>query len=126
MIPLRPTLVPGTAEPSEDDTLRALAWRVLDNGAAEDFLDFAVLADRVGWRHAASVLCQIDSYFMISSHEPDPVSTQLALTLASPEPTDPALLSELPSDKGLDPRWHDWDEVVTVCQAVALRMGQDT
>lgn len=112
--------------PTVDEILRIKAFLVVDRGAVRDFLDVAALAERVGIDHAVQVLSRLDDYYAVRSNEDNLVSTSVAIALGNPEPTDPAVLSELSSYKGLDPRWHDWDAVVTVCQAVALRMGLDT
>lgn len=48
--------------------------------------------------------------------------TSLILRLASPEPRDTRVIRQLPRYRGLDPRWHHWDDVVSACGDIALAL----
>ena len=49
--------------------------------------------------------------------------TALVTALAEPSPRDTDVIDELPRYKGLDERWHDWEEVVEACRALALNLS---
>ena len=48
----------------------------------------------------------------------------VVLRLALPDPRDVRVTRELARYKGLDPRWHDWPQVVGACEALALRLAE--
>lgn len=105
--------------PTLEEILRIKAFLTVDRGAVRDFLDLAALADRVGLERATEVLARIDDYYAARSDEAQLVSTEVALALAAPKPKDAAVIAELDRYKALEPRWHDWSEVVAVCQQIA-------
>ena len=73
---------------------------------------------------AVEVLAAIDGYYDDRSGEAGSVRTALVLRLALPDPRDARVTRELARYKGLDPRWHDWAQVVGACEALALRLAE--
>jgi len=45
------------------------------------------------------------------------------VALADPQPRDRDVIQELPRYKGLDARWHRWEDVVAACRVLALRLA---
>ena len=112
-----PVRVPTLAEMA-----RIKAWLCLLRNATRDYLDFAALADAMGWAAAADVVLGMDDYY---EDQVGPggrrVAAQVAKQLAEPRPFD---LSEidLRSYRRLGARWHDWGAVQDVCRGVAVRV----
>lgn len=108
--------------PTVDETLRIKAFLIIRRNQVRDYLDVAALADRYGIDHCARVLADMDEFYADQHGEGDGVASQVARQLAEPSPADSQTLNELARYKGLDPRWHDWAEVVGVCRRLALAM----
>jgi hypothetical protein len=109
--------------PTAAEALRIKAYLVVQRNVVRDYLDVVALAEHLGTDDAVSILGAIDDYYDDRSGEQGSVLTSLVLTLTDPAPRDPAVTSELPRYKGLEARWHDWSEVVAVCQDLALRLS---
>lgn len=109
--------------PTAAEALRVKAYLVVQRNAVRDFLDVVALAEHLGRAAAVGVLQGIDRYYVDRSGDPASVLTSLVLALADPSPRDPDVIEELPRYKRLDPRWHDWAEVLSVCRDLALRLG---
>ncbi len=112
--------------PTEVEALRVKAFLVVQRNAVRDYLDVAALADHLGLDQAEAVLSRIDDFYDDRSGQVGSVLTSLVIALADPSPGDPDVLEELPRYKGLDPRWHRWEDVVAVCEDLALRLGGAT
>jgi hypothetical protein len=84
-----------------------------------DYLDIAALSERLGTAGAASVIAGIDPYYDDVNAGPEAVVTQVVRQLADPRPRDQRTTAELSTYKGLEARWHDWDEVRRTLRAVA-------
>lgn len=109
--------------PTADEALRIKAYLVVQRNVVRDYLDVVALAHHLGVNHAVGVLRDIDGYYDDRSGVDGSVLTSLVLALADPAPRDPTVTAELPRYKGLDPRWHQWSDVVGACQALALRLS---
>lgn len=105
--------------PPLPEMLRVKAYLVVQRNATRDYLDVAALADRLGPDPAVDVLLALDDYYADRSGEPAAVLSDLVLRLSAPSPRDARVTTQLASYKGLAPRWHDWETVVGVCQALA-------
>lgn len=101
------------------EMLRIKAYLVVQRNATRDYLNLAALADRLGLADAIDVLGDIDAFYADRSGEEDSVLTSLVERLAEPRPRDARVTRQLPSYKGLDPRWHAWESVVRVCHELA-------
>lgn len=112
--------------PTEAEVLRVKAYLVVARNVVRDYLDVVALADHLGPTTAAPILRAIDDYYDDRSATEGSVRTALALRLARPEPRDPAVTRELPSYKGLLPKWHSWPAVVAACRALALAIAEDS
>lgn len=108
--------------PTIDETLRIKAFLIVKRNQTRDYLDVAALADTTGVQAAARVLLGIDDYYAEQSDKAGAVSTQVASQLADPQPADRTVTRHLDRYKGLANRWHDWKQVVEVCQRVADEM----
>lgn len=110
--------------PTAAEALRVKAYLVVQRNVVRDHLDVVALADHLGEDTAVEALAGIDAYYEDRSGEPASVLTSLVVALAEPRPRDPDVIDELPRYKGLDPRWHRWDDVVAAARELALRLGE--
>ena len=108
--------------PTPEETLRVKAFLVLRRNQTRDYLDVAALADRIGLDHAAVTLVGIDEYYSDQHGGGDGVASQLVRQLAEPAPKDRWTTKNLRQYKNLAARWHEWDEVVSVCRRLAATM----
>jgi hypothetical protein len=109
--------------PTAPETLRVKAYLVVQRNVVRDYLDVVALAEHLGEEAAVAALEDIDEYYADRSGEPTSVLTSLVVALADPQPLDTDVIDELPRYKGLDARWHRWDDVVSACRALALRLS---
>lgn len=105
--------------PTPDETLRIKAFLITRRNQTRDYLDVAALADTMGIEHAASVLARMDDYYADQNADGAAVASQVIRQLASPAPKDSRTTTQLPRYKGLAERWHDWNETVLTCRALA-------
>ena len=111
--------------PTLVEIVRIKAWLCLMRNATRDYVDFAALADRLGWRDTAGAVVGMDAYYADQLGKGGRrVTTQVLKQLSEPKPDD---LSEidLKAYRGLDARWHDWAAVTDVCRGVAVRALDD-
>ncbi|MFN2496231.1 MAG: nucleotidyl transferase AbiEii/AbiGii toxin family protein [Pseudonocardiaceae bacterium] len=108
--------------PTPEETLRVKAFLVLRRNQTRDYLDVAALADRMGLDHAAAALSNIDEYYADQHGIGDGVASQLVRQLAEPAPKDRSTTRNLRQYKNLAARWHEWEEVVSVCRRLATTM----
>lgn len=111
--------------PTAAEALRVKAYLAVQRNVVRDYLDVVALADHLGEDAAVEILSDIDAYYVDRSGEAGSVLTSLVVALADPQPRDRDVTSELPRYKGLDERWHRWEEVVAACRALALRLAED-
>jgi len=109
--------------PTAAEALRVKAYLVVQRNFVRDYLDVVALADHLGEDVAVAALADIDVYYADRSGERGSVLTSLVTSLADPAPRDPDVAAELPRYKGLDERWHRWDDVVAACRGLALRLA---
>lgn len=107
------------AVPTIEEMLRIKCWLAVTRNQTRDYLDIAALSDRLGAGRAAAVLAGIDPYYDDVNAGPEAVVTQVVRQLSDPRPRDARTTTELSTYKGLEPRWHDWDEVRRTLRAVA-------
>lgn len=105
--------------PSFDETLRIKTYLALLRNQTRDYVDIAALADARGVEHAAQVIVRMDDYY-VSDGERGSVATQALRQLAECKPKDVRTTRTLESYKGLNPKWHDFETVRTVCRAIAV------
>lgn len=110
--------------PTAEESLRIKGYLVVQRNQVRDYLDVVALSEHLGRHRAVEVLREIDEFYRDRSGEGDSVLTSLVLCLADPRPSDRHVTSQLPRYKGLDPRWHDWADVVEACQELALDLAQ--
>lgn len=109
--------------PTAPEALRVMAFLVVQRNAVRDYIDVVVLAEHLGVDIAVEFLSDIDAYYVDRSEEQGSVLTSLVIALADPKPRDAEVTHELSRYKGLDERYHDWADVVEVCQSLALRLS---
>ncbi len=109
--------------PTAPEVLRIKAYLVVQRNVVRDYLDVVALTDHVGLDTAVEALSRIDEYYEDRSGEEGSVLTSLVISLAEPTPLDTEVLGELAHYKGLDARYHRWEDVVEVCQTLALRLA---
>ncbi len=109
--------------PTAAEALRVKAYLVVQRNVVRDYLDVVALADHLGEDAAVEILSDIDAYYVDRSGEEGSVLTALVIALADPSPRDSDVVDELPRYKGLDERWHRWEDVVAACRALALRLA---
>ncbi len=86
--------------------------------------DVAALSDYGGLNDAGKVLAGIDGYYVDQCQSRDGVASQLVRQLSDPRPADSRVTRELAHYKGLEARWHDWQETVRICQELADRIQE--
>jgi hypothetical protein len=109
--------------PTAPEMLRVKAFLVVQRNVARDYLDVVALAEHLGLDAATEILSDIDSYYVDRSGKKGSVLTSLVIALADPHPRDTEVIDELPRYKGLEERYHRWDDVVDVCRELALRLA---
>ncbi len=109
--------------PTAAEALRVKAYLVVQRNVVRDYLDVVALADHLGADASVEVLSGIDEYYLDRSEESGSVLTALVIALAQPSPRDTDVIAELARYKGLDARWHRWDDVVATCQSLALALA---
>lgn len=98
--------------PTQAEILRIKAVLILKRNATRDYLDFVALADHMGDEHVAEALRRFDRLYPQPNEES--ALQQLQIQLANPLPYDLEEMN-LAEYKNLDPRWHNWLTVKTVC-----------
>lgn len=102
--------------PTESEVLRIKAVLTLKRNATRDYVDFAALWNHLGDDAAIEALRPFDCFY--PQPEDGSALQQLAIQMADPQPYD--LESENLSEyKHLDPRWHDWNVVRSLCQQIS-------
>ena len=112
--------------PTAAEALRVKAYLVVQRNVVRDYLDVVALVDHLGEDAAVEVLSNIDAYYVDRSGEAGSVLTSLVAALADPRPRDTDVTRELPRYKGLDTRWHEWEDIVAACRGLALRLAGAT
>ena len=110
--------------PTLEETLRIKAYLVVQRNAVRDYLDVVALAETLGLDTAVQVLRNIDTYYLDRSDTDDSVLTTLILRLATPEPRDPEVTTQLKNYKGLVLRWQEWGAVVEACHELAQSLAE--
>jgi len=98
--------------PTEAEVLRIKGFLLLRRNATRDYVDFAAVADRIGYAAAAEAFVRFDTLYPQDSGES--ALQQMLAQLANPRPydLDGTTLSEY---KNLEARWHDWEAIRGVC-----------
>jgi len=98
--------------PTLAEILRVKGVLILRRNATRDYLDFVALADHMGGEEVVDALRRFDRIYP----QPDGESAlqQLQIQLANPLPYDLEEMN-LAEYKHLDPRWHNWQSVKSVC-----------
>ena len=109
--------------PTLEETLRIKAYLVVQRNAVRDYLDVVALAETLGLDTAVQVLRNIDTYYLDRSDTDESVLTTLILRLATPEPRDPEVTTQLKNYKGLVLRWQEWGAVVEACHELAQSLA---
>lgn len=108
--------------PTASEILRIKAWLALTRNQTRDYLDIAAIGEIIGLADAAHTLAGIDAYYPDLNPGPDRVASQVVRQLSDPRPRDPLVTRELTRYRNLDPRWHSWEAVRSVCRELALLM----
>ena len=111
------------AVPTRDETLRIKAFLIVKRNQVRDFLDVVALSDKYGIEHAASILMGIEDYYD-EPGKPGSLRSQLIRQLSDPAPQDISVANQLAKYKGLDSRWHNWDEARHIAADLAQQMGR--
>ena len=105
--------------PTQEEILRIKSVLILQRNATRDYLDFAALADHMGEDGVTKALRDFDRLYPQPGGES--ALQQLQLQLANPMPYDLEEM-KLAEHKNLDPKWHDWKSVKTVCAHCATNV----
>lgn len=105
--------------PTSAETLRIKGYLIVARNQTRDYLDVAALSEWMGGGQAAAVLADIDHYYADQHVEGVGVASQLVRQLADPSPKDIKTTRHLNQYKRLDRRWHDWNELRSVCVRLA-------
>lgn len=110
--------------PTAAEALRVKAYLVVQRNQVRDYLDVVALSRHIGRDESCAVLREIDAFYDDRSQQEGSVLTSLILSLAAPCPRDAEVIAELPRYRGLDAQWHDWSDVVAVCEDLALGLSE--
>lgn len=105
--------------PTPAEMLRIKGVLILKRNATRDYLDFAALADRMGYASALKALASFDPLYPQPSGES--ALQQLQIQLSSPMPYD-LEGDDLSEYKNLDVKWHRWAAVKTACAELAVKI----
>jgi hypothetical protein len=112
--------------PSPAEILRIKAFLIVKRNQVRDYLDVAALSARYGLDSAGEILSGIDTFYADDTKADDdrPVLDQLVRQLSDPHPRDSGTTRALATYKGLERRWHDWDDVVTQTRRIAQAIAE--
>jgi hypothetical protein len=110
------------AIPTSAETLRIKGYLVVARNQTRDYLDVAALSEWMTIDRAAAILADIDRFYADQHNGGVGVASQLVRQLADPQPKDSKTTKHLNQYKRLDRRWHDWNEVRSVCADITRSM----
>ncbi|MGA2080203.1 MAG: hypothetical protein ABSH53_06275 [Holophaga sp.] len=102
--------------PTKAEILRIKACLILLRNATRDYLDFVALADLLGLDEAWNALKKFDLLYPQKNGESALLQLQVQLSKPLPFDLEQTTLAEY---KNLDPKWHDWAAVESVCTTLA-------
>ena len=108
--------------PASEETLRIKGYLIVARNHARDYIDVAALSEWMSIDRAAHTLADIDRFYADQHEDGVGVASQLVRQLSDPRPRDATTTKHLGQYKRLDRRWHDWNEVRSVCTHVARSM----
>jgi hypothetical protein len=107
-----------------EEILRIKAYLVVQRNAVRDYLDVVALTETLGLERAVQVLRDIDTYYLDRSETEGSVLTTLILRLATPEPKDSEVTTQLKNYKGLARQWQEWGAVEQACHELAHTVAE--
>jgi hypothetical protein len=107
--------------PTLDELLCMKAFLAYDRRVTRDFLDFAALSERTTEREVMASLLKLDHRY--GEMQTASISLEVAKALSSGEPSD-LNESELPTYKGLAPKWHQWRTTNDICHRFGVLLGE--
>jgi hypothetical protein len=110
--------------PTLEEILRIKAYLVVQRNAVRDYLDVVALTETLGPERAVQVLRDIDTYYSDRSETDESVLTSLILRLATPEPKDSEVTTQLKTYKGLSSQWQEWGAVEEACHELAQTLAE--
>ena len=102
--------------PTMPEILRIKACLILLRNATRDYLDFVALTDAMGFPNAWQAMRSFDALYPQKNGAS--AIMQLMVQLCKPLPFD-LEQTNLSEYKHLDPKWHSWAQVETVCACLA-------
>jgi hypothetical protein len=103
--------------PTQNEILRIKGVLILKRNATRDYLDFVALASHMGERNMKLALQSFDDLYQQKNGESPLQQLQVQLANALPYDLEETELSEY---KNLNPNWHDWNTVKTICSHLAI------
>lgn len=110
--------------PTLEEILRIKAYLVVQRNAVRDYLDVVALTETLGPERAVQVLRDIDTYYSDRSETDGSVLTTLILRLATPEPKDSEVTTQLRDYKGLSSQWQEWGAVEEACHELSQTLAE--
>jgi hypothetical protein len=107
--------------PTLDELFCMKAFLAYDRNATRDFLDFAALSERLSESQALGSLLKLDERYGELQSASVALEVAKALSAAAPYDLNEA---ELPSYKGLVPKWHNWPVPRDICQRFGGLLGE--
>ena len=92
---------------------------ILRRNATRDYLDFVALADHMGDDRVIEALQRFDDLYPQESGESALQQLQVQLSNAHPFDLEEMKLAKY---RNLDPKWHDWNIVKSVCGHLVTMM----
>ncbi len=107
--------------PTEAEILRIKGALILKRNAARDYLDFAALADHIGYERAAAALAPFDKLY--AGNNGESALQQLLAQLSHALPFDlDEIEPRLKDYKYLDAKWHSWTSVRSAGARLAVEI----
>jgi len=108
--------------PTPAEILRIKAVLILKRNTTRDYLDFVALAEHMTKPDVVTALAPFDNLYPQPNGES--ALQQLQIQLSSPAPYD-LEDTDLAEYKNLDPMWHHWERVKSVCIDWAITIFDD-
>jgi hypothetical protein len=105
--------------PTVAEMLRIKGVLILKRNATRDYLDFAALAERLGFGETMRALAEFDRLYPQPSGES--ALQQLHVQLANPLPYD-LEQTNLTEYRRLHPRWQDWNVLKQICATLSAEL----
>jgi len=109
--------------PTISEMLRTKAWMIVSRNATRDYIDFAALADHMGFENSIQALGDFNTYYsdLVRGDKASPI-VQLVRQLVEPAPGDLDRIN-LTQYKGIRPPFDSWTHIVRISEKISMGLG---